>query len=94
MKKIAITLVWAVLLFGCATDRLNIPNAGMLTPEKVSKIETGVTTKENVKAVFGEPYDRIVLKSGAENWFYKDFNLHTLYIEFGPDGIVKFFNFN
>jgi len=94
MKKIAITLVWAVLMFGCATEKLNIKHKGMLTPEKVSKIDTGVTVMENVKAVFGEPNSRIVLKTGAENWFYKDFNLRTLYIEFRPDGVVKFYNFN
>ena len=87
MKRLTV-LALVVLLAGCATQRLNLPSQNLVTAKKVAQIKKGVTTKLDVEAIFGAPYDRIVFPH-SETWFYKDFNLKPLHIEFDANGVVK-----
>ncbi len=80
----------AVALAGCATPRLNLPVDNAITHEKTARIIKGVTTMDEIIAIFGKPMDRLVLPD-HEEWFYKDFNLRPLHIEFDANGIVKDF---
>jgi len=85
-----IVIALAIILAGCATQRLNLPVDNAITLENRARIKKGVTTMEEVKAVFGKPMDRLVFPDN-EVWFYKDFNLRPLQIEFDANGIVKDF---
>ncbi|MFQ5432962.1 MAG: hypothetical protein ACE5EN_10710, partial [Nitrospinota bacterium] len=87
MKRLIIFML-AIALTGCATQRLNLPVDNAITHEKTARIKIGVTTMEEVKAIFGKPMDRLVFPD-SESWFYKDFNLRPLQIEFDANGIVK-----
>lgn len=87
MKRFIVIALFLVLA-GCATQRLNLPTENVVTAEKVAQIKKGTTTKVEVEALFGVPYDRIVFPD-SETWFYKDFNLKPLHIEFDINGIVK-----
>ena len=86
--KRLIVFALAIALAGCATKRLNLPVDYAVTPENTARIIKGVTTMEEVKAIFGKPMDRLVFPDN-EVWFYKDFNLRPLQIEFDKNGIVK-----
>ena len=81
-------MVLVLVLAGCATERLNLPADYAITPEKIALITKGVTNMDEVKAIFGKPIDRLVFPEN-ESWFYKDFNLRPLQIEFDANGIVK-----
>ena len=87
MKRLIVIAV-VVMLAGCATQRLSLPTENVVTAEKVAQIKKGATTKVEVQAIFGVPYDRIVFPD-SETWFYKDFNLKPLHIEFDVNGVVK-----
>jgi outer membrane protein assembly factor BamE (lipoprotein component of BamABCDE complex) len=86
--KHLIVIALAIVLAGCATERLNLPVDYAITPEKTAQIKKGATTMDEIKAVFGEPTDRLVFPEN-ESWFYKDFNLMPLQIDFDENGIVK-----
>ncbi len=88
MKKTAIAVLLFLLMAGCSTKRLDIKHPAMITPEKVAQIKEGESRKEAVTAIFGTPQDIIRHRSGSESWFYKDFNLHSLYIDFNAEGVV------
>ena len=83
-----IVIALAVILAGCATERLNLPVNYAITPENTGQIKKGVTTMDEVQAIFGKPLDRLVFPE-TESWFYKDFNLRPLQINFDVNGIVK-----
>lgn len=83
-----IVIAFALALAGCATQRLNLPAQNVITAEKVAQIKKGATTKAEVRTIFGAPYDRLVFPD-SETWFYKDFNLKPLHIEFDANGVVK-----
>jgi outer membrane protein assembly factor BamE (lipoprotein component of BamABCDE complex) len=87
MKRL-VMLALMVSLAGCSTERLNLPVADAVSREKTAKIIKGVTTKEEVEAIFGKPLDRLIFPYG-EKWFYKDFNLNPIHIEFDEIGVVK-----
>ena len=87
VKRLIIFML-AVALAGCATERLNLRLDNGVTPEKIAQIKKGTTTMDEVKAIFGKPMDRLVFPEN-ESWFYKDFNLNPLQIEFDANGIVK-----
>ena len=85
--KSLIVLALVAALAGCVTERLNLPAKNVVTAKKVAQIKKGATTKVEVQAIFGAPYDRIVFPD-SETWFYKDFNLMPLRIEFDANGVV------
>jgi len=86
VKRLVIFML-AIALAGCATERLNLPVDYAITPENTARIKKGVTTMEEVKTIFGKPMDRLVFPD-SESWFYKDFNLRPLQIEFDANGVV------
>ena len=87
VKRLIIFML-ALILAGCATQRLNLPVDYAITQEKTALIKKGVTTMDEVKTLFGKPIDRLVFPEN-ESWFYKDFNLRPLQIEFDANGVVK-----
>lgn len=78
----------ALFLASCAVERLNLPVEKPVTKENAARIKKGVTTKAEVEALFGAPLDVLVFE-GGERYFYKDFNLRAIHVEFGRDGVVK-----
>lgn len=85
-----IVIALVLVLAGCATERLNLPVDYAITPEKIGQIKKGTTTIDEIKAIFGKPTDRLVFPEN-ESWFYKDFNLRPLQVDFDTNGIVKDF---
>jgi outer membrane protein assembly factor BamE (lipoprotein component of BamABCDE complex) len=97
-----ITLAVAALAFsaslgisitGCATERLHLETPASISKDKVARIRKGVSTKQEINALFGRPLDTLVFEKG-EAWFYKDINIVPLYIEFDRDGIVSDYKTN
>lgn len=69
MKKLAMIVICAALLTGCATsgnDSLRDHNEGSVS----SYIVEGETTKAEVMEVFGAPYDTSFTDGGREIWEY------------------------
>ncbi len=92
MRK-TMVVVALVALAACSTERLNLKLDDAVSKEKVSQIRKGATTKSQVESIFGEPIDRLILPDG-ESFFYKDFNLRTLHVEFDKNGVVKDYVYN
>ena len=67
---------------------LKIPHEGEIPLEKATSIKPGVTTKKEVEAAFGQPFDKLPA-NGGETYFYKDFNMRPLWIEFNAAGVVR-----
>jgi hypothetical protein len=81
--------VWlCILLFlcgGCAAV-----NVGYDFPdEKVSTIQLGLTTKEEIRAIFGEPW-RIGLENGQETWTYGKYSYRGTQETDAKDLVVRF----
>ena len=70
MRKLFL-LMLCLGLVGCATTSLN-ENYGNfnLTQENVAKIQKGVTTKEEILSLFGQPMSKIQNSSLGEMWTY------------------------
>ena len=83
--------VFAALLFAalssCSTQHLEISRKDNITADKIWTLRKGTTTKAEVESEFGAPMDRIVVKDG-EKYFYKDFNLRAVYMEFDKNGVL------
>lgn len=78
MKNLLIAIVAAMAVTGCAVDVGREFNA-----DQVSRIQKGVTTKEDVRRMLGEPQS-ITLGSEGDNWTYqhlKGKNMIQLYGE-------------
>lgn len=88
MKKTAFVILAFLMTASCTTTRLNLDHSSRITEEKLSKIEIGVSSKEDIESIFGPPMDKLEIKT-KEAWFYKDFNLRPLLIEFDEIGRVK-----
>ncbi|MBI4664803.1 MAG: hypothetical protein HY751_00180 [Nitrospinae bacterium] len=73
---------------GCATAPLGIDEPYRITAEKVGNIKEGVTTREDLKTMFGEPDMKVSAPEGAA-YFYKDINLSSLWVEFTDDWTVS-----
>lgn len=83
--------VMAMLFVGsCATASLNIDEPTAITVEKTSRIRKNVTTRDELKAMFGEPETKIPFPEGA-TYFYKDVNLHSIWVRFNEDWTVTDF---
>ncbi|MBI5178014.1 MAG: outer membrane protein assembly factor BamE [Nitrospinae bacterium] len=93
MAKKLFVLALLAALSACSTERLNIKADTNITKEKAARITKGKTTKAQVEAVFGEPMDRVLLPEG-ERYFYKDFNLRPLYVEFDKNGVVTNYEYD
>jgi len=87
VKKI-ILLSALLLTAACATPRLNIQAGDTLSAQKIGSIKVGETTMQQVLETFGQPMDRLLFASG-ESFYYRDFNLRSLYIEFNGSGVVS-----
>jgi len=88
MAKKLFIVAFVVALSACTTERLNLKADTNITKEKVAQIKKKATTKAQVETTFGEPLDRVILPDG-ERYFYKDFNLMPLYVEFDKNGVVN-----
>jgi hypothetical protein len=77
----------------CATERLDLEHPGRLSALTVARIVKGRTTKAEVVEKFGKPFDSVVMKDG-DKFFYKDFNLRALYIEFNEHGVVQSYTYD
>jgi len=86
MKNIVIIIFVMLLFVGCGGG-INLIKTDLLKPEKVRLIKIKVTTKEEIINIFGEPLN-ILDVDEKEQYFYKDENLKSLWIEFDKDGKV------
>jgi len=90
--SIAVLLVFSA---GCATVGHDFPS------DQVKNIRIGHTTKEEVRAMFGEPW-RVGLENGLETWSYGNYRYQMfsekdakdLVIRFAGDDIVESYTFN
>ena len=86
--------VMAMFLFGsCATASLNIDEPGAITKDKTARIKKNVTTRDELKAMFGEPEIKIPSPEGTA-YFYKDISLNSLWVRFNEDWTVTDFEFS
>ncbi len=83
--------VFAALLVAavsaCSTSHLDIGRKDNITAEKLRGLRRGATTKAEVESALGAPLDKVVVKNG-EKYFYKDFNLRAVYMEFDKEGVL------
>ena len=86
MKNIVIIIFIMLLFIGCGGG-INLIKTDLLKPEKVRLIKVKVTTKEEIINIFGEPLN-IIDVDEKEQYFYKDENLKSLWIEFDKNGKV------
>lgn len=66
--KLLISIALAVFLVGCATANYSVGKP--FNTENVTKIEHGKTTKQDLVAMFGEPYSKTPLTATQEKWIY------------------------
>ncbi|MBI4378372.1 MAG: hypothetical protein HY578_04660 [Nitrospinae bacterium] len=86
MKNGIILLLIIFFFIGCGGGTEFI-KTDLLKTEKVHNIKIKVTTKDEIIKIFGEPINKLNVK-GKEQFFYKDENLKSLWIEFDKDGKV------
>ncbi|MGK7345773.1 MAG: hypothetical protein ACNS63_08185 [Candidatus Nitrospinota bacterium M3_3B_026] len=90
MKKTlaALAVLFAFALFsGCATPSLGVEHPHAITGEKVGKVKTGATTRDDLDRMFGEPEMKIPTPEGV-SYFYKDLNLNSFWALFSDDWIL------
>jgi hypothetical protein len=96
MKRVGQVLLASVLLIaaGCVTVGRDFPG------EPVKKIVNGTTTRDEIRATFGEPYQKGI-DNGGESWTYYRVNYRgsapvqskELYVVFDSRGIVESHSF-
>jgi outer membrane protein assembly factor BamE (lipoprotein component of BamABCDE complex) len=94
-RRVVPVLALTLALAGCFSVGRNFSSA------PVRKIEKGVSTKEDVRKLFGEPF-RTGLDDGYESWTYvynrwapfSQTKSKDLYIVFNKDGTVRTYTFN
>jgi hypothetical protein len=80
---------------GCATVGHDFP------VDQVKKIEIGKTTREDIRAMFGEPW-RVGVEDGLETWSYGRYqyrmfsekDARDLVVRFTGNNIVESYTFN
>ncbi len=78
-----VLVVLVVFLSSCATTTTQLP-APAVTPGMAKKtIEKGVTTQEEIFALFGAPNFMSSTKEGGELWVYSNFTNVKQAFEFG-----------
>lgn len=84
--RIVLLVILLSFVIGCGGG-INLIKTDFLKSENVRLIKIKVTTKEEIINIFGEPIN--ILNVGEkEQYFYKDENLKSLWIEFNKDGKV------
>ena len=94
LRAVAISGALALLL-GCLGVGSNFPSAA------VTKIEKGVSTKKEIRRMFGEPF-RTGVDNGYESWTYVynrwvpwgKARSKDLYVVFNKDGTVRAYTYN
>ena len=89
--------ITAAMIFsaGCATVGHDFP------ADQVKKIQIGQTTKEEIRAMFGEPW-RVGMEDGLETWSYGQYTYQMfsekdakdLVVRFTGDAVVESYTFN
>lgn len=84
--RIVLLVILLSFVIGCGGG-INLIKTDLLKSENVRLIKIKVTTKEEIINIFGEPIN--ILNVGEkEQYFYKDENLKSLWIEFDKNGKV------
>ena len=96
MNYIGIVIVVGIVLIssGCGTVGKSFNTS------KVESIANGITTRSDIKKMFGEPF-KIGIQNGQPIWVYEDHRYSIireerskdLIIIFKPDGIVQSYQF-
>lgn len=92
-KRMLVITAAAALLAACSVDRLNIAAPNVLSKKKAVQLVVGKTTKAETEELLGKPLDVLVI-DGVERYFYKDFNLRALRIEFDKNGVVSSYKYS
>ena len=90
LRYVMLVLI-AFLGFSCAQVGNDFPM------ERADEIKQGVTTKDEVRQIFGEPVSVSRMQDGSETWVYMHSvgtafgtaKAKTLGISFRPDGVVR-----
>lgn len=93
--RFAVLLALAAAASGCMTIGRPFP------AEHVRDIKVGKTTRDEIRAAYGEPY-RTGIEDGDPTWTYLRYRLSVfseektsdLYVRFNADGTVKSYAFN
>lgn len=88
--RFAAVVMLMLLLGSCATASINLDEPIAITSDKVSRIKKNVTTREELKTMFGEPEVKIPFPEGAA-YFYKDSSLRSIWARFNEDWTVTDF---
>ncbi len=84
--RIVLLVILLYFVIGCGGG-INLIKTDLLKSENIRLIKIKVTTKEEIINIFGEPIN--ILNVGEkEQYFYKDENLKSLWIEFDKNGKV------
>ncbi|VAX23099.1 hypothetical protein MNBD_NITROSPINAE04-799 [hydrothermal vent metagenome] len=86
--RVILLISVALLVSGCSTASLGVKDPQAIQSEKVSSIVTGVTTRDELTQMFGEPEMKIPA-GGNSYYFYKDLNLNSLWVVFNEDWTVQ-----
>jgi len=70
MKKIVCVILCALVISGCAAKTGNQFLDKSSKEDVERKLVKGVTTKEEVRGLFGDPSDADMLLDGTEQWTY------------------------
>jgi hypothetical protein len=88
IKLLAILLVQSAMILlvfsGCATIGKDFPDS------KVSEIEIGMTTQDEIRTMFGSPW-RIGIEDGQRTWTYGNYS-YGLFVEKKAKDLVIRFN--
>jgi len=84
-RAIILSLVSALTLAtGCATAPIGVSYPREISKEKVARVKEGVTTREELNDMFGEPEMKVPTSEGV-CYFYKDLNLNSFWARFSED---------
>jgi len=96
-RTLILAVMASAIIFsaGCATVGHDFP------ADQVKKIQIGQTTKEEIRAMFGEPW-RVGLEDGLETWSYGQYKYQMfsekdakdLVVRFTGDAVVESYTFN
>lgn len=84
----ACVLASSFFLFSCASEFFDISHPSQVTEKKVASLKKRKTSKTEVEKMFGEPFDKVIVADG-ERYFYKDFNLRSVFLVFDKSGVLQ-----
>lgn len=67
----SLLIIICLALAGCAAQQGNHILADVKHEDLKDKLKEGVTTTENVRAIFGDPLDTRMNLDGSEEWVYE-----------------------